>query len=83
MEDEILTPVNVYGYGLDTGSPPGRADLKDSLEGTFIVGPKIVYIAWVNHASEGGFTESNNDVTCEMDYAIQRKRTVNPQPVSQ
>ena len=83
MEDEILTPVNAYGYGLNTISPPGNTRLVEYLEGTFIVGPKIVYIAWRNHASEGGFAGSNNDVTCEMDYAIQRKRTVNPQPVSQ
>ena len=80
-EDEVLIPVNVNGYGLSSTSPPSALTLSENLQGTYIVGPKIVCIAWIAH--ERIFYGPNNDINCEMDYAIQRKRTVNPQPVSQ
>ena len=82
-EDEVLTPVNTSGLYLSgTSSPPNVYELPVNLQGTYVVGPKIVCIAWVT-PSNRSFYGSNNDVNCEMDYAIQRKRTVNPQPVSQ
>ena len=83
-EEEILTPVNTRGYNLALSSSgyPNVLELTEILEGTYIVGPKVVCIAWTIRPN-GSFYGSNNVVNCEMDYAIQRKRTVNPQPVSQ
>ena len=83
VEDEVLIPVNANGYGLSSNSsPPNALTLSGYLQGTYIVGPKIVCIAWIPRQNSS-FYGSNNDINCEMDYAIQRKRTVNPQPVSQ
>ena len=81
-EDETLTPVNAMGYSLWTNQYPSRTLLTEYLDGTYIVGPKLVYIAFINN-DNSPFYGSNNAINCEMDYAIQRKRTVNPQPVSQ
>ena len=82
-EDVLLTPVNARGNSI-SGSPssiPSGIELSGYLEGTYIVGPKLIYIAFPHIVS--GYPFDGTSITCEMDYAIQRKRTVNPQPVSQ
>ena len=83
-EDDVLNPVNVGGLNLGVREGLGSSETTQYLEGTYIVGPKVVCIAWIHRSSDSySFYETDNDVNCEMDYAIQRKRTVNPQPVSQ
>jgi hypothetical protein len=82
-DDEVLKPVNVWGSNLGVSESMNTLETTQYLEGTYIVGPKVVCIAWIHRSSDSySFYETDNDVICEMDYAIQRKRTVNPQPVS-
>ena len=82
-EDETLSPVNTkWTKYFDTSSPPNVTQLSEDIEGTYIVGPKIVLLAWQAPNPTTSFVEAYS-INCEMDYAIQRKRTVNPQPVSQ
>ena len=79
----MLSPVNARGSSI-SGSPssiPSEINLSAYLEGTYIVGPKLVYIAFPHIVT--GYPFGGTAINCEMDYAIQRKRTVNPQPVSQ
>lgn len=88
MDDEILTPVNTRINMNDlvgsSGNAPSAEQLSEYLEGTYIVGPKLVYIAFPQILSDTPFINFGaTAINCEMDYAIQRKRTVNPQPVSQ
>ena len=82
-EDEALAPVNTSGYYVNgsQSSVTSTRELSQYLEGTYIVGPKLVYIAFPFFS--GYPFEGSTTINCEMDYAIQRKRTVNPQPVSQ
>ena len=82
-EDLTLAPVNSKANKyFNTSSLPDIAQLSADIEGTYIVGPKIVLIAWKAPTPTTSFY-GESSVNCEMDYAIQRKRTVNPQPVSQ
>ena len=82
-EDEVLAPVNTSGYSVNgsQSSVTSASQLSQYLEGTYIVGPKLVYIAFPFFS--GYPFAGSTTINCEMDYAIQRKRTVNPQPVSQ
>jgi len=85
IEDGILTPVNtsIYTVGASGSSVQSVSLLSQYLEGTYIVGPKLVYIAFpFGEVGSYPFAGSTT-INCEMDYAIQRKRTANPQPVSQ
>ena len=82
-EDPTITPVNIKALKyFNTSDIPSIDQLGVDIEGTYIVGPKIVLLAWKAPAADVQFYESQT-IICEMDYAIQRKRTVNPQPVSQ
>jgi len=82
-EDSTITPVNIKALKyFNTSDIPSIDQLGVDIEGTYIVGPKIVLLAWKTPTADTQFYESQT-INCEMDYAIQRKRTVNPQPVSQ
>ena len=66
-------------------SGPTLASVTSELIGSHIVGPTTVYVGTQHEGSETytWYNGASGELSITLHYAIQRKRTVNPQPVSQ